>query len=66
MKVRIPKGMFIMAWILLTILIWSLCAALLTASDGVENITGFCIALIWIVASLETKCLTKFKITKDE
>lgn len=64
MRIVIPKGILIFLWLFITILIWSGIAALLTAADTVLNILAVVLFIVWVTISIETNCLTKFKITK--
>lgn len=64
MRIAIPKGILIFLWLFITILIWSGIAALLTTADTVLNILAVVLFIVWATISIETKCLTKFKITK--
>lgn len=64
MRIVIPKGILIFLWLFITILIWSGIAALLTIADTTLNVLAVVLFLVWATISVETKCLTKFKITK--
>lgn len=66
MRIVIPKGILIFLWLFITILIWSGIAALLTTADTLLNVLAVALFIVWATISIETKCLTKFKITKDE
>lgn len=64
MRIVIPKGILIFLWLFITILIWSGIAALLTTADTTLNVLAVMLFLVWATVSIETKCLTKFKVTK--
>ena len=64
MRIAIPKGILIFLWLFITILMWSGIAALLTAADTLLNVLAVALFIVWATISIETKCLTKFKITK--
>ena len=64
MRIVIPKGILIFLWLFITILIWSGIAALLTTANITFNVMAVMLFLVWATISIETKCLTKFKITK--
>lgn len=66
MRIAIPKGILIFLWLFITILIWSGIAALLTTADTLLNVLAVALFIVWATISIETKCLTKLKITKDE
>lgn len=64
MRIAILKGILIFLWLFITILIWSGIAALLTTADTLLNVLAVTLFIVWAMVSIETKCLTKFKITR--
>lgn len=64
MRIVIPTGILIFLWLFITILIWSGIAALLTMADTTLNVLAVALFIVWATISIETKCLTKFKITR--
>ena len=64
MRIVILKGILIFLWLFITILIWSGIAALLTTADTTLNVLAAVLFIVWATISIETKCLTKFKVTK--
>ena len=48
----------ISAWFLMTLLIVSLICAMLNEPNTLVAIAGFVIAVVWIAASVKTKCFT--------
>lgn len=64
MRIVIPTGILIFLWLFITILIWSGIAALLTTADTILNVLAVVLFIVWATISIETKCLTKFKITR--
>lgn len=56
----------ILIWIILTLLLFTLCCNMLTAASTISNIVSIILVGIWVYISFKTYCFTKLNLKKNE